>query len=200
MTSYWSDEIRVMLHPRATYRELAGQPNDGGLWWVLRRLLFLALVVGAFVSFTASGRLTISLLFDGALFWSFVPILQMLAMGGVMRILARGRMRPTKAIDLFLAGHGPWLLWLLSVAGICLFFPLKQIYLWPTQPGWLLPISLLIAFFWSNVTSFAFLRGALNLTSLRAVVALLLYNVMLWGTILSYLFAVESFQLHRIGL
>ena len=38
----------------------------------------MALVVGSFISFTVSGSLTILLLFDGMLFWDFVPVLQAL--------------------------------------------------------------------------------------------------------------------------
>jgi hypothetical protein len=200
MRNYWSDELRVLVHPVGSYRQLAAQATDDGPWFVLRRPLFVALVAGAFVSFTASGRLIVPLLLDGALFWSFVPILQMSAIAGVVLTLARGRMPITKAIDLFFVGHAPWLLWLLTVAGTCLFFPMKRIYLWPTQPGWLLPFSLLIAWIWSNVTTFGFLRGALDLTVRQSIVALLFYTVMLWGIVFAYLFAVESLQVHRLGL
>jgi hypothetical protein len=50
------------------------------------------------------------------------------------------------------------------------------------------------------VTSFGFLRGALDLSVFRAAVVLLLYTVTLWGIIISYLLAVEGLQLHRLGL
>ena len=189
-----------MLRPTATYRWLEGRADDGGVWLLLRRPLFVALVVGSFTSFTVSGHLTLSLLLDGMLFWGFIPVLQALLISGIVFVSARGRIPLPKAIDLFFMGHGPWLLWLLGVAGTCLFFPLKQFYLWPTQWGWLLPISLLGAWVWSNMTSFGFLRGALNLSTLRASAALLIYTVMFWGIILSYLFAVESLQLHRLRL
>ena len=61
-----------------------------------------------------------------------------------------------------------------------------------------MPISLLGAWLWSNTINFAFLKGGLRLTGPKAVAALLLYMMMFWGIILSYLFAVESLQLHRL--
>lgn len=198
--SLWSDEVLVMLRPTRIYSERASHINEYALSSLFQKWLFVSLVIGAFVSLTASGRLTALLLLDGALFWSFIPLLQMLAMAIVIWTFARSRMRTSKALDLFFVGQGPWLLWLLIVAGSCLFVPMKQVYLWPTQPGWFLPLSLFITFVWSNVTSFAFLNAALKLNVVRAAVALLLYDILLWGIVLSYLFAIESLQLHRIRL
>lgn len=164
------------------------------------RPLFAAFILGAFISFTVSGYLTVPLILEGLIFWSVIPILQALLVTGIVVFFARGAMTVPKAIDLFFMGLGPWLLWLLAISGSCLFFPIKQIYLWPTEWGWILPISLLAVWAWSNVTSFAFLKRALNLPTKQAVTSLLIYTVMLWGTIVSYLFAVETLQLHRLGL
>jgi hypothetical protein len=199
MMSYWSDEVRIMLHPLITYRQLARRADNSEFRLLLRRPLLVVLVLSAFVSFTASGHLTLPLLLEGAIFWGFVPILQTLLMVGIVLAFARGQMPMPKTIDLFFMGYGPCLLWMLVIVGSCLFFPLRQIYLWPTKWGWILPVSLIGAWLWSNVISVAFLRGALNLTALRAALALLLYTVIFWGGILSYLFAVETLQLHRLG-
>jgi hypothetical protein len=196
----WTNELCLMVHPIATYRRLARNVADGGTWLLIRRPLFVAFVLGSFVSLTVSGRLTLALILDGMIFWGFVPVLQALLVTAMLLVAARGKMRISNAIDLFFMGHGPWLLWLLSIAGICLFFPLKQIYLWPTNWGWVLPLSLLGAWIWSNVTSFGFFRGALDLSIFRAAVVLVVYSVMLWATVISYLLAVEGLQLHRLGL
>ena len=194
----WSDEARIMLHPLTTYRKLTGQANNRGLRLLFRRPLFVALIFGAFISITVSGRLSAPLILDGFVFWSFIPILQGLLVAGIVQVFARGQMPVSKAIDLFFMGHGPFLLWMLAICGGCLFFPLKQVYLWPTESGWIMPLSLLGAWLWSNVTSFAFFKAALNLTSPRATALLALYTVMFWGIIVSYLFTVESLQLHRL--
>lgn len=196
---HWSNELRVMLRPIATYRELARKADKNGVELLFRRPLFVALAFGAFTSFTVSGRLTFQLLIDGALFWSLIPVLQLLVMTGVVvAFSSRGRVPIPRAIDLFFIGHGPLLFWLLGVAGACLFFPSREIHLWPTVWGWLLPISFVVVLIWSNVTTLGFLKGALNLSPLGASKALLLYTMIFWGLILSYLFAVETLQLHRL--
>lgn len=198
MRTYWSDELRIMLQPVLTYRQLSKAPHHFGLWMMIRRPLFVALVIGSFVSITVSGHLTISLLFDGMVVWSFLPILQAILMSSIVVIFGRGRMPTSKALDLFFMGHGPWLIWLLAIAATCLFFPVKQFYLWPVQWGWVLPLSLLGAWIWSSVTSFAFLRGALEVSKLRAVALLVLYTVLLWGIVISLLVVTETIPLHRI--
>lgn len=182
----------------STYRQLSTAPDDGGVWVMIRRPLFVLLVVGSFVSITVSGHLTVSLLFDGMFFWSFVPILQVILMAGIVIIFGRQRIPTSNAMDLFFMGHGPWLLWLLAIAATCLFYPVKQFFLWPIQWGWVLPISLLAAWIWSSVTSFAFLRGVLGLSKLRASALLVVYTLLLWGIIISFLVVTESIPLHRL--
>jgi hypothetical protein len=201
--AYSSDELRVMLRPRRTYRRLAEEVNAtkvnrSAFWCAFKRPIFAAFMIGAFASFTSSGRLSALLVIDGMLFWSFIPLLQVLIMAGLLLVFARHQFPAAKAIDLFFLGHGPWYLWLLIISGSCLFLPAKQIYLWPVQSGWIMPATLLLVWAWSNVTTFGFLRGALNLPAGRAAAALLVYVLFLWGIIISYLFAIETLQLHRL--
>jgi hypothetical protein len=187
-----------MLHPLTTYRQLTRQTGNGGRWLLFRRPLFVALIFGTFISITVSGRLSAPLILEGVVFWSFIPILQGLLVACIVLAFPRGRISIPMAVDLFFMGYGPCLLWMLSIAGTCLFLPLKQIYLWPMQTGWIMPISLLGVWLWSNAISFAFFRGALSLTAIKASVALMLYTIVFWGIILSYLFALEILQLHRL--
>ena len=198
MKNTWSDEARIMLHPLATYRQLTRPAGTGGRWVLFRRPLFVAFIFGTFISITVSGRLSVQLILEGVVFWSLIPILQGLLVAALVLVFARGQMPMSRVIDLFFMGHGPLLLWMLAICGSCLFFPSKQVYLWPTEWGWIVPLSLLAVWLWSNVTSFAFFKAALNLTTSKATALLTLYTVMLWGVIVSYLFAVESLQLHRL--
>ncbi len=198
MKTYWSDELRVMLRPASTYRQLSTDADDSGVWVMIRRPLFVALVIGSFVSLTVSGRLTVSLLLDGMVFWGFVPILQGVLMCVIVVVFGRRRLSTSKAIDLFFMGYGPSLIWWLTIAATCLFFPSKQFYLWPVEWGWILPVTFLAACIWSSVTSFAFLRAALELSKLRASALLVLYTVLLWGIVVSLLVVTESIPLHRI--
>lgn len=201
--AYPSDELRVMLRPGSAYRRLAEEVNPTNaptraLWRALKRPVFAAFMIGAFASFTTAGRLNALLVIDGMLFWSFVPLLQLLTVSCLVLLFARRRLPAATAIDLFFIGHGPWYLWLLAISASCLFIPARQISLWPVQSGWIIPTSLLIVWAWSNLTTLGFLRGALRLSAGRAGAALLLYNLLLWGIIISYLFAIESLQLHRL--
>ena len=193
-----SHELRVMLRPASTYRQLVGVSDESGIWLMLRRPVFVAFVVGSFTSFTVSGHLTLSLLLDGMVFWSFVPLVQAILMAGIVALFARRRIPTSKAIDLFFMGHGPWLLWLLIVSGTCLFFPLKSFYLWPVEWGWVLPVSLFAAWIWSSLTSFAFLREALEVSRLSATGLLVLYTVLLWAIFIALLVLTETIPLHRI--
>ena len=200
----WSDEVEVMFRPTRTYRRLAEEAEATDVsasspWRAIRRPIFAAFMFGAFTSLTTSGQVNAFLVLDGMLFWSFVPLLQVLIMAALVLVFARRRFITANAIDLFFIGHGPWFLWLLAIAGSCLFIPAKQIFLWPVKSGWLMPVSLLAVWAWSNVTTFGFLRGALNLTIIRAATVLLVYVTLLIGIISSYFFAVESLQLHRLG-
>src|ERR1041384_2932353 len=128
MRIYWSDELRIMLRPASTYRQLSKAADESGVWVMIRRPLFVALVVGSFVSITVSGHLTISLLLDGMVFWSFILVLQAILMSGIVVSFGRRRIPTSKALDLFFMGHGPWLIRLLGIAETCLFFPVKQGY------------------------------------------------------------------------
>ena len=198
-----SDEVRVMLQPEGTYRQLTHKLDwtKGGhreFRYLVRRPLFAALMLGAFVSITASGRLNALLVFDGLLFWSFVPLLQALTMMCLVLLFARPTLPKVRVVDLFFMGHGPWYLWLLMISGTCLLMPTKQIFMWPVTSGWILPLSLLMVWMWSNFTTLGFLKGALHLSIGRAVSMLLAYNLCFWGVIVFYLFAIETLQLHRL--
>lgn len=203
LISSLSEEVHVMLRPEKTYRRLADEVRmtkvgNREFRYLVKRPLFAAFMIGAFASFTTSGRLNALLLMDGMLFWGFVPLLQTLTIICLILIFARHCLPSVRALDLFFMGHGPWYLWLLLISGTCLFVPTKQIFLWPVQSGWVLPVSLLIVWTWSNSTTLGFLKGALSLSTGRALFLLVAYNVVFWGIMVSYLFAIETLQLHRL--
>ncbi len=190
----WSPEIRVMLNPIAAYRQLSQSSDRDGFWLLLRRPLFATFVFAGFVSLTTAGRLTVPLVLGSTIIWSFAPLLQMILITSVVFICARGQIHLPKAIDLFFMGFGPYLLWFLIVAGLCIFAPSKELTFWPMKVGWVIPVSLLIVILWCGLTNFGFLTGVLNMTFLKSGVALLFCTGIFWGTILSYFFAMEIIQ------
>ena len=191
MKIIWSPEVRVMLRPISAYRQLADE-NSSGVWVLLKRPLFVTLIFASFISLTTSGRLTLPLVLGSALFWSAGTLLLVLTTSVVL-IFTRKKISLPKAIDLFFTGHGPWLVWLLALSGICLFAPSEEVTLWPLPLGWLM-LSSLGAFIWSSVTYLGFFRGALKLSNLRAVAAVVFYDILLWGTVLSYFLIMEILQ------
>ncbi len=180
----WSAEARVTVRPAAAYRRLAASPGGATGWRWLARPVFFALMLGAFVSFTTSGRLTARLVLIEAVFWSVVPLLQASASAVVLRLFVRGR-RLAPNLDLFFAGNGPWHLWLLAVSGVCLVAGTLRAPLWPLEKSWLLAsfAAVLVA---STRVRYAFFHDALGLSARQAALALVSYNALLWGTLGAY--------------
>ena len=138
MKDFLSDEVLVMFRPVETYRDMTTKVDDVGFWLLLRRPLFFLLILGATVSFTTSGQLIAPLFLGSAIVWSFAPVLQMLGVSGFVSVFARDRLNIFRAVDLFFAGLGPWLLWMLGVAGFCLLIPLKQVEFSPMRVEWVM--------------------------------------------------------------
>lgn len=188
-SSVWSPEARVMLHPWATYRRLAGRPRAPGLRALLSRPALFALLLGACLSLTTSGRLTLRLMLSGALIWSFAPLLQMAGATAVVLLLARRRLPLSRALDLYFLGHGPWSLWLLAVAGALAPLPSARVLALidgPWVPRALVWLIVLVPFVWSAVITFAFFREALELSPRRALGGLALHGLVIWGAVLSF--------------
>lgn len=198
MSGAWSDELRVIQDPVATYQTLVRQPAAPGRWARMRRPLFTVFVIGAFVSLTTTGRLVVPFVVDGMLWWSFVPALQIILLTLVITVFGRSTLQLSRSIDLFFAGHGPLWLWLLGISGVCLFVPVPHVdaLLSYSAPSFL--ASVIAGVVWSIVTTFGFFRGALDLSRTRATLATLTYSIALWGTLISYLFAVEMLQRGRL--
>ncbi len=180
----WSAEARVFLRPTAMYRQFAARRDDGRSRrrWITRLTLF-ALMLGAFVSWTTTGRLTARLVFVEAGFWSVVPLLQTAVAATVLRVFAR-RGGLDRALDLFLAGNGSWYLWLLGISGFCLLAGSAGTPL-PFGRYWLAAtfVAALVA---STRVRYAFFRAVLGLPGRRALAGLTLYNGLLWGAIAGY--------------
>jgi hypothetical protein len=182
----FSDEARVLVRPFATYRALASAPSeDGALVLATRRPAVWLVVLGGFVSLTAAGRVVWFHQLFGMLAWSFVPVLQIAWLMIALRWASPAHVSP-RSIDLFFAGQAPWLLFLLLLAGVCIFSP----HVWPAFQLLLatgaLPALLLVAMVWSIVLSLAFFRAALDLDPIQCWKAMDAYYAGFSGTILLY--------------
>lgn len=125
--------LAVLSRPPDGPGTTTGRGADrGSVWVVLRRPLFLALMLGCFVSVLASGRFTVRLILDGAVSFAFIPILEVLALTVVAyRGPSRGAGLPFGAlVDGFCAGNTPWLCWLVAAMLVPVLVPPRSFGQW----------------------------------------------------------------------
>jgi hypothetical protein len=178
--SVLSTPAHLMVRPFRVYAEIANAPEGDGApraWVGGLRFLF---VLGAFVAFTATGRLAPAELFSAMLSFSYAPIVHAVAIGLAARVVAP-QLGTTRVFALYAEGYGPWFLFFLLIAGGSLFAPSPARTL--TQAGgWLLLGTVL----WSIVLTFACFRSGLALSRAHAAAATLLHYVVITALILGY--------------
>lgn len=189
----WSNDARVMVHPFRVYQELADAEEDVDPRRAIERALFVLFVIGAFVSWTAAGRLVAFHVASTMVFWSFIPAIQAVSFAVVLRFLAPGS-GLARALAFYFTGHGPWFFFLTALAGVCLFAP--DVYgalTWLLGHG-ILPGLLLGTWIWSGLLTFACFRTGLGLSRRRAGLATALFYVGYVGAIVSYYLVMNAIQ------
>jgi hypothetical protein len=183
-----------MLRPFRTYRALAAErwPAHPGREAVLKPLLTL-LVIGAFVSLTAAGRLVPAQVVLTMAFWAFAPLLQIAALAIAVRAARAGVPLP-RAVALYFAGHGPWLLFLLALAGVCLLSPSVYATMMALLSSGALPALLLATAAWSAVLTWASFRAGMGLSRGRAALATAVFYGVYVGAIVGYYLATNQIQ------
>jgi len=140
----------------------------------------LLLVVGVFVSFTSTGRLSPvdTLLAAGSFVW--IPLVQAL---GVFagKSAARSDMKIERWLALYFDGHGVWFLALLAIVAALLFAPSSASAVFVVGP-----VAVLFALVWGIVTTFAMFRRGADLGAGRAALATLVFCVVTIGAVLGY--------------
>jgi len=189
----WSLDTRVMIRPFRVYSELAGAEPQEGFRTAIERAVFLLLVIGAFVSFTTAGRLVAFHVASTMIFWSFVPLVQAALFAAVLRVIAP-RARLSLGLALYFAGHGPWLIFLMMVAGVCFFTSDVAASFFAMLRTGVLPAFLLGTWIWSGVLTFACFRAGMGLSRARAGLATALFYTGYVVAIVSYYLAMNSIQ------
>ena len=176
-----SDEAQLMVHPFAGYASLARR----GTGSLLERCIVVGVVLGGFVSFTAAGRLVLVHFVSPWFFSAHFVVLPC----GIAALLARGfapTVRTRDALSLYLAGAGPWLLFLVLWSALCVFFPdpgaTFRALLFRGVPFY----ALLVTLGWGVVLTFAFFRTGLALGSRRALLATASFYVALVACVLGW--------------
>ena len=180
----WSPEVQVLRRPFAGYRALASELSPQGVRLLLRRPLFQALFLGGIVSLSTSERFTLRLILGGAVAWAFLPALQVVSMAVIARLLGRGAVPLSRAVDLYFVGQGPWLLWLLAWTALATALPAPQAYALTGTWGFFL--SLAAAVTWSTTVRVAFFREVLALRGSRVLAALFLHASITWGSVILF--------------
>ncbi len=182
-SAVFSDELRVMFAPAATYQRLLSDPLRRGWRATLARPALFALIIGAFVTLTSSGQLYPSLLLGSALGWAWPSALQLLVATPLLAVGRRRALPLSSALDLFFLGHGPWSLWLLGAAAWMMADLPEALSTLPLIPL-LLSASLPIA--WTVFIAWGFARTVLALPAWLALLGVLVYQAIIWGA--AYLF------------
>src|SRR5437763_4035347 len=110
-----SPELGLLVAPRRTYAALASSAPLSAVA-ALRRPLLAALVIGASVAISATGRVTPALVLSTTVMWSYIVLLQLAIALPLLAAGARRTVGLARAVDLFFAGHAPWSLFALAAA------------------------------------------------------------------------------------
>jgi hypothetical protein len=189
----WSDDARLLRRPFVTYGELAAVNDARPLRAALLRALLLLFVIGAFVSITSAGRLVAFHLVGTMVFWSFLPLIQGAVFAAVARFVAPHQ-PVSAALALHFRGYAPWHLFLLAVAGVCLFAPDVAAAMTALLRTGALPGLLVATWIGSGVLTFACFRSGIGLSRSRASAATALYYLGYVSAIVGYYLATNQIQ------
>ena len=174
-------ERSVLLKPDTAYRFLAKQTVHGGDWLGWRKLLLIALVLGCTMSFVTSTTLTLRLAGPATIYWSYVPLAEIAALASVCWHQKSPRSF-LEIVDLFLAGHGPWLLWLI---GLCIIWSLiPPIQAFDVTKFWMYGAGPIVLA-WSAYIDFCFFRFVMRRNPAVAGRDLFLQRLVSWTLIVT---------------
>jgi hypothetical protein len=167
-------------------------------WIALRRPLLVAFVLGCAVSLMTSGRLTLRLALPATLYWTFVPVCQMVSLAVVAR---RRKMPFAQLIDSYFQSHTAWLLWVMAFAAMWAFVPAPTVFSWMfPRTLWFASAGLVLA--WSAYVDFGFFRRVLGRPPGRAARDLAIQRLLCWAMGLAIFVAPGGWQVvaSAIGL
>ena len=201
--SLWlADQARLPFRPWSGYRALgarwaAASSRDMAVE-ALRLAGFQLLAVGVFVSMTTAGRLVAVHVGAIVAFWSFAPALQALAVCAVRAIACR-EVPLGRALALYYAGQGPWMLFLAVGAGVPVVAPGLLVVERFGQLFIGFACMLVLALVWGGVMTHALFRGGLGLSRVRAVLATLLFYATFVSLVVGYYLAMNQIQPQLFG-
>ncbi|MBK7398301.1 MAG: hypothetical protein IPJ34_18910 [Myxococcales bacterium] len=183
-----SEELLLLRAPFRGYLRLGEAPPSPWLG-VLR----LQLVLAVFVSLTTAGRLVPFHVASIVVTWGFVPAWQALAVLAGHAVARSPRSR-RDALGLYFAGHAPWQLLLLLVAGVCvLVSDPAAVGAFALRRG-ILPALVLSTAFAGILLTHASYRAGHALPRGRAIAATLTFYLVYVGGIVGWYLAQGQLQ------
>lgn len=194
----WSAEAALLVRPFKTYRALSARRHERTGRDLLRGVALEVTLLGAFVSLTSAGRIVLSHVVFTALFWGFLPLLQIIAVSLAVRVAAP-RERVVPAASLYLEGLGPWYVFFLVLPAICVFSPDVYGTMTALLRAGALPLYLLATIGWGVTITWAFFREGLALPRGRAAIGAGVFYAIFVGVVVGYYLACNEIQPQIVG-
>ena len=174
-----SNAARVAFAPSATYKAMAASGADASWRQALSGPLLASLVLGTSLSIAGTHVASIPAVIGVAVFWGFVPAVQLFSAWTICRRAPRAVVTLPRAIELLFLAHLPYSLWLMAFAAMS--FALASA---PALVNTFLLTALLPAV-WTPVLIAAFSRTVLGCTPRDARRRTFVHQALTWGVIVA---------------
>lgn len=192
----WSDEVALLRHPFAGYAAAGSAtraPPNGALRSAAARVTIVMLTLGLFVSISTTGRVVPAQVAGTMLAWLFAPLVQSAAVLFVGAVFVK-RVPRARLLDLYFAGHAPWLLFMWIASGIVVVPPNPTAIFFFLLAKGIAPALFVITFVWGIVLNVAMFRAGLGLSRGKTALAVTLFYVLFVGQVVAYYLASDAIQ------
>jgi hypothetical protein len=191
-----SSELKLALAPAATYQTLVDEQTTGPWWMALARAAFYLLLFGALVAITATGHITLGLMFHITLSWNVLIAWQALAGAVIVLPAMDRRVSLSRAFELLFLAYVPWALYGLAMTALAVLAE-------PDLSALVVAVTAVVPIAWTSVLVAGFCRTVLGKTAAGARRLTLVHQLVIWGGTFGYVwFAVGGWTpiLQTVGL
>ncbi|MGE5816356.1 MAG: hypothetical protein ACM36C_17865 [Acidobacteriota bacterium] len=140
------------------------------------RPLLVAVIIGTSLVIASTGTVSLALVAETTVAWSFVVLIQLLAALAIVATAPRRTMPTSRAVHAFFGLHVPWSAWMLAWAAWTWMTPADR-------PGWITWTALAPAA-WTAVLVHRFCREVLGEGHRPALVRLCAHQAIVWSAFL----------------
>lgn len=172
-----SNAARVALAPNATYAALTASRASASWWRALSGPVLAALVLGTALSVAGTHVASVPGVIGVAIFWAFVPAVQLFTAWTVCRRPPSANVTLPRAIELLFLTHLPYSLWLIAFSMVTFMLAPGPALLY-----WLLA-TVVIPIAWTPRLIAAFSREVLGCAPREARRRAILHQGITWAVI-----------------